>query len=267
MFTRLCPARIKAAGPDDGLQEGQFDAIVSVFENVDSYGDVVMRGAFTDDLARWAASGDPLPVIWSHDWRDPFSHLGRVLKAEEREKGLWIRGQIDDLDSNAKAAQVYRLMKGRRVTQHSFAYDIEDAGWGERGDQEVFELRKLKLHEVGPCLLGVNQETELLAIKARDLAARAKAGTVIDLAKVRSAYEALGGLLESAPKSSEPDGSDAPAAGGGTAKQDAGQPGPGSANEEHAASGASSAEQTRGARSAQAAARLHLADITGKDLP
>lgn len=42
------------AGPDSGLAEGEFLAYASVFGNKDSYGDVVMPGAFR---GRW--SGGP----------------------------------------------------------------------------------------------------------------------------------------------------------------------------------------------------------------
>lgn len=167
MKTKSFDAKVKAAGVEDGLEAGQFEAIVSVFGNVDSYGDVVMPGAFADSLAAWAAKGDPIPVIWAHQWSDPDYHVGVVLAAEERPEGLWIRGQIDlDDDAPSKAKQVNRLLKGRRVTQFSFAYDVVDGGWGKRDDREVYELRKMDLHEVGPCLIGVNQETTLLAAKA-----------------------------------------------------------------------------------------------------
>lgn len=213
MRTKDFRAVVKAAGESDGLEAGQFEAIVSVFGNEDSMGDVVIPGAFKADLERWATKGDPLPVIWSHDWSDPFSHLGRVLKAEERPEGLWVLGQIDDIDDNPKAAQVFRLLKGRRVTQFSFAYDVEDGGWGTRGDREVYELRKLKVHEVGPCLLGANQETELLAVKAERFAAAAKAGRVLsqkNFDRLAAAHEALGEVLASAtpedPKTSGPTG-------------------------------------------------------------
>lgn len=201
MLVKTLPARIKAVGGADGLAEGEFEAIVSVFGNVDSYGDVVMEGAFVDDLAAWSAKGDPIPVVWAHDWADPFSHLGTVVAAEEREKGLWVHGRVEDLDTNAKAAQVYRLLKGRRVTQFSFAYDVLEGGWGKREDREVYELRKMHIHEVGPCLLGANQETELLAVKARQLAAAAKAGhglAVIDLGRLRQAKADLDTVLTAA---------------------------------------------------------------------
>ena len=164
MKTKSFPARVKAAGSGDGLGDGQFEALVSVFGNVDSAGDVVMPGAFKDTLDTWAAKGDPIPVLWAHDWGDPFSHIGVVLAAEERDEGLWVRGELD-LDS-PKAVQVNRLLKSRRVTQFSFAYDVLDAGYGKRDDVDVYELRKLHIFEVGPTLVGMNQETELLAAKS-----------------------------------------------------------------------------------------------------
>jgi HK97 family phage prohead protease len=202
MQTKDFRVSVKAAGEADGLADGQFEAIVSVFGNEDSVGDVVMPGAFQKTLADWEAKGDPIPVIWSHDWRDPFSHLGTVEKAEERPEGLWVRAQIQDLDTNPKAAQIYRLLKGRRVTQMSFAYDVVDAGWGKReGDREVYELRELKVHEVGPCLIGANQETELLAVKAQQMADGAKAGRVLsgkNYARLVEARDALTSVLDAA---------------------------------------------------------------------
>lgn len=170
MYIKSAPVTIKAAGEQDGAQDGVFEAIVSAFGNVDSYGDVVMPGAFADTLAEWAATGDPIPVLWSHASQDPDYHIGYVLDAEERPEGLWVRAQLDpdDLtDKQSKTSKIYRLLKGRRVKQFSFAFDVVDGGWGVRDDRDVYELRKLKLYEVGPCLIGVNQATDLLDIKGR----------------------------------------------------------------------------------------------------
>jgi len=202
--TKDFTARVKAAGVADGLAEGQFTALVSVFGNEDSVGDVVRPGAFTETLEEWNAKGDPIPVIWAHAWGDPFAHVGTVVKAVETLQGLEVTGQIDDLDTNPTSAQVYRLLKGRRVTQFSFAYDVKEGAWVE-DDQHpwggYYELRRLKLHEVGPCLVGANQETELLAAKAAGLASGAKAGRVLSQANYDSlskAHEAIGEVLASA---------------------------------------------------------------------
>lgn len=162
MFTKSFPAALVAA---DGLEEGQFEALVSVFGNVDSYGDVVMPGAFAATLADWSEKGDPIPIYYSHQLRDPHMCIGEVLAAAERDDGLWVRGQLD-LDA-PNAAQVHRLMQKRRVTQFSFSYDIVDGGFAERDGKDVYELRQLRLYEVGPTPIGANQETELLAVKHR----------------------------------------------------------------------------------------------------
>ena len=217
MQTKDFNAKVKAAGPGDGLDDGQFTAVVSVFGNEDSVGDVVMPGAFKDDLERWEAKGDPLPVIWSHDWADPFSHIGSVVKAEETEAGLQVTGQLDL--ENPKAVQVYRLLKGRRVTQFSFAYDVEDAGWGQKDGREVFELRKLKVHEVGPCLVGANQATELLAVKARNLADGVKAGKGLsqkNYDRLVEARDALTAVLDAAGAGSDDEKTSAPTGAGKT---------------------------------------------------
>jgi Escherichia/Staphylococcus phage prohead protease len=202
--TKDFTARVKAAGVADGLAEGQFTALVSVFGNEDSVGDVVRPGAFTDTLADWQAKGDPIPVIWSHAWGDPFAHVGTVLKATETLQGLEVTGQIDDLDTNPTAAQVYRLLKGRRVTQFSFAYDVGEGAWVSDDEHPwggYYELRRVKLHEVGPCLVGANQETELIAAKALGLARGAKAGRVLsqkNFESLTAAYTAIGEVLDSA---------------------------------------------------------------------
>lgn len=185
-MTKAARVVVKAVGPtdpgmkadeDNGLGPGEFRALVSVFGNVDAYGDVVMPGAFSDVLADYATRGVPIPVVWSHQWADVFAHIGHVDpdKAQETDEGLEVIGKLD-VDSPipeaaAVAQQVHRLLAQRRVGQFSFAFDVADAGWGVRGEgddeREVFELRKFAaLHEVGPCLVGVNRDTRLDDVKA-----------------------------------------------------------------------------------------------------
>lgn len=185
-MTKSASVLVKAVGPTDpgaaadeasGLGPGEFKALVSVFGNVDAYGDVVLEGAFSDVLAEYRAKGAPIPVVWSHDWGDVFAHIGHAdpSKAVETPDGLEVVGKLD-VDSPVPSAaefaqQVHRLLAQKRITQFSFAFDVADAGWGVRGEgeqsREVFELRKFgALHEVGPCLVGVNRETRLDEVKA-----------------------------------------------------------------------------------------------------
>lgn len=172
MRIKSCPVQIKAAGTQDGTEDGVFEAIVAAYSK-DSWGDKILPGAFADTLAEWQAKGDPIPVLWSHMSHDPDYHIGVVLDAKERDgEGLWVQGRIDLDEPGSKAAKVYRLLKGRRVTQFSFAYDVVEGAWIDKResgeDQSYYELRKLKLYEVGPTLIGVNQDTELMDVKSAD---------------------------------------------------------------------------------------------------
>lgn len=232
---KSCVAQVKAAGPTDGLEEGQFVAYASVFDNVDSYGDVVRKGAFADSLTEWKDSGDPIPVYWSHLMSaDPEMNLGHVLEASEDDHGLKVRVQLDL--ENPKAVQVYRLLKGRRVRQMSFAYDIVDAGPAKIDGRDVLELRALKVHEVSVVPIGANQETDVLAVKAAttavltaaaDLSARpdgGKAGRVLsapNLNAIKSAITALQGVVDSAGSADEDD-EEPKANGTGSAKDEGG---------------------------------------------
>ncbi|MGY4859513.1 HK97 family phage prohead protease [Cryobacterium sp. AP23] len=181
-------ARIKRAAFDatatvtENSDEGTFEALVAVFGNVDSQGDIIDAGAFTNTLEAWAEKGQPIPIVWSHMWEDPFAHLGGVVKAEETEAGLKIVGQLDL--SNPTAAQVYKLMKAGRVTQFSFVASSPEDGYSMEtlaDGSTVWHLKELDLIEVGPTLRGANTETALISIKADFDARVAKDGGLLTL--------------------------------------------------------------------------------------
>jgi uncharacterized protein len=194
------------AGPQDGLGEGQFTAYASVFGNVDSYGDVVVKGAFAKTLTDWAASGQSLPILWGHNMSDPDMNLGAVLTASEDDHGLLITGQLDPDQiaiPGSKTAQVYRLLKGKRVSQMSFAYDVVEGAAVTKDGESYFELQQLDLYEVSVVPIGANQETEILAVKAaaQALMDGAKVGKVLaakHLDSLRNARDAIAGVIDAA---------------------------------------------------------------------
>ncbi|UCZ89059.1 HK97 family phage prohead protease [Gordonia sp. WA4-43] len=176
------------AGPDAGLAEGEFFAYASVFGNVDSYGEVVQKGAFADSLADWAKGDNPIPLLWGHNFADPDYNLGYVKEAVEDDRGLKVHAVLDM--ESPKSAQVYRLLKSGRVAQMSFAFDVEretyvEAEAVDNGDGTktvtpgYWSLEQLKIHEVSVVPLGANQETEVLAVKSAADSLRAKAGKVL----------------------------------------------------------------------------------------
>lgn len=145
------------------LDEGQFVGYASVFDNVDSYGDVVRRGAFAETLKSFGVNGAGIPCYWGHRMDDPMMNIGQTVTAVEDERGLKVTVQLD-LDTQ-HGRQVHRLIKQGRVREMSFAYDVLDSGWVEVDGREAYELKKLRIHEVSVVPIGANPETELLAVK------------------------------------------------------------------------------------------------------
>lgn len=161
---KTASVEIKAA-PDG--EAGEFEALVAVFGNVDSHGDRVERGAFRKSLRKWRASGDPIPVVLSHKWDDPYAHIGVADPAdvEETADGLLVKGRLD-IGENDVAAQVHRLMLRRSLKEFSFGYTVPKGGETHDSDEGVWNLSEINLIEVGPTLKGANPETELRAVKS-----------------------------------------------------------------------------------------------------
>lgn len=204
MAVRMKRAAFSAtATVPDASGDGAFEALVAVFGNVDSQGDIIDAGAFTKTLAGWEAKGQPIPIVWSHMWEDPFAHLGGVIKAEETEAGLKISGQLD-LD-NPTAAQVFKLMKAGRVTQFSFVASSPEDGYSLEtlaDGSSVVHLKELDLIEVGPTLRGANTETALISIKADIDALVAKDGDTLaaSLTHIKDQLtEVLGAVTKASP--------------------------------------------------------------------
>ena len=143
---------------------GTFTALVSVFGNVDSVGDRMLPGSFTKTLDNWRQSGDPIPVILSHQWDDPMAMIGKAdpRAVFEDDRGLVVQGSLDL--ENEVARQVYKLMKDRLLKGWSFGYTVPKGGQ-KRDKKGVNEVSEVDLFEVGPTLKGANPEAQLETIK------------------------------------------------------------------------------------------------------
>lgn len=171
----------KAVGFEGEGTDGQFEAMVSVFNVVDRDGDVVLPGAFTESLNAWKASGDPIPILWSHRMDDPRYSIGAVLEVAElgsndprlpdwvddRVKangGLWVRGQLHvGSDAGEVATAARKLLLARLVKQFSYAYEVQESEWLD--EEGVRILKRLDIFEISPTQVGANDLTQLLGAK------------------------------------------------------------------------------------------------------
>jgi HK97 family phage prohead protease len=247
---KTLPARAKAA--EDG-GEGIVEALVATYD-VDSSGDRIVPGAFTKSLGEWQESGNPIPFIWSHMHNDLDAYIGDVLEAKETDEGLWVRAQLDLEDE--KAAKAFRLIKGGRVRNYSFAYEVLDADEDEDGDGER-ALKEIRLFEVGPTLIGMNQNTRTLVAKASPDTSRPsgeeKAGRVLSAkneADLRTALDLIKGVLSQLGEASN------------TSQAKTSDTGP-ATDKEPPVTGATAKEPSRGTPVTTLAAHLNLLRLKG----
>lgn len=169
----------------DRSEEGVISGYASVFGNVDSYGDIVVKGAFSKFLSELERTGKKISVYYGHNMEDPRANIGVVTELEEQDHGLWFKAQLD-LSGDTYGRIVYEQLKDGRLDSMSFGYSIVDAAPTGEG----YELRELKLFEVSVVPIPANDQALVTSVKA----GRAISRKNMDL--IRAAYEALGELLD-----------------------------------------------------------------------
>lgn len=154
-------------------EEGVVEAYVSVFGNVDSYGDRVMFGAFTKSLEAKAPK-----MVWQHDLTRP---VGKTLEAREVPAGdtslpdelkeygaLWVKGAFNLNTTDGKDA--YEHIKFGSVDEYSFGYEEIVSTPNEDGTKSLTELR---IVEWSPVTLGANPLTLTASVKSLGLEPKA----------------------------------------------------------------------------------------------
>ena len=181
MKTKYIDFKVKSAD----LEEGVISGYASVFGNVDSYGDIVVKGAFSGFLKRVAENGKVVPIFYGHNMEDPKANIGGTIELREDSHGLLFKARLD-LSGDTYGRVVYEQLKDGRLDSLSFGYSVLDAKMTDKG----YELRELELYEISVVPVPANREALITEVKA----GRAISAKNMDL--IRRAYEALGELLD-----------------------------------------------------------------------
>ena len=126
------PIEIKAVNED-----GLFSGYASVFEEIDSYRDIVKRGAFEKTLAESKSKGRAVPILWQHDAAKP---IGVYTELKEDERGLYVEGQLNmDVQQAREALSLLRqkALSGISIGYNSVRYDTDV----KSGVRRLYELK------------------------------------------------------------------------------------------------------------------------------
>jgi len=140
--------------------EGKVEAVFSVFNEMDSDGDVVTPNAIKSGY------GDKgVAMVWAHDWKDV---IGRGEIVQDEEQAVFKGQFIMDTERGRDAFKTVKAMGD--LQQWSFGYEVLDSEMGTfskdgEADIEVRYLNDVKVWEVSPVLVGANQNTSTVAVK------------------------------------------------------------------------------------------------------
>lgn len=111
-------------------ETGVIEGYGAVFGNVDSYGDIILPGAF----ASVGNNGRKVKMLWQHD---PSQPIGVWEEVREDVKGLWVKGRI--LSNIERGRDAIALMQAGAIDGLSIGYRTKDSEWkdGNRYLKEV----------------------------------------------------------------------------------------------------------------------------------
>lgn len=146
----------------DVSDAGVFEGYGSTFGGTpDSYGDVVMPGAFADTLAKHRREGTMPLLLWGHNTSEP--PIGNWVDMAEDGKGLWMKGQINLEDP--LGARVHKALKSRAVRGLSIGYETITKSTDPKRPG-VNMLEKLDLWEVSVVNFPANRRSLVTGVKA-----------------------------------------------------------------------------------------------------
>lgn len=176
-------------------EAGTISGFFSTYEKTpDSYGDIILPGAFTKTIEKRKESGHPFPLCFNHDFDKV---IGVVDSVEEKENGPYIEAHFLD---TAQAQDVREMVKSGAIYQFSFAYDVIKARKPTEEEEKagVFNvLEEVEVFEISVVTVPANQNAIVTDVKA--FVEEVKSGrrnSKKDADAIREAIALLKGVLE-----------------------------------------------------------------------
>lgn len=149
--------------------EGTITGYGSTFGGAaDSYGDIIVRGAFQETIAKGGRNGNGIVMLWNHDAKEP---IGKWHNVAENEKGLKMEGKL--VMEVARAREAYALAKEKVVQGLSIGWDFirDKDGRVEKDAVEIDErkrtryLKRIELFEVSLVTFPANTRATITGTK------------------------------------------------------------------------------------------------------
>lgn len=148
-----CAFDVKAINDD-----GTFEGYGSVFGNVDSYKEIVAKGAFTESLVSLKSQGRMPALLWQHRSGEP---IGVYTEMREDETGLFVRGKL--ALKTVRGAEAHELLKINALSGLSIGFMTREDSYDKVTG--IRTLNKVDLWECSLVTFPANDSARVSAVK------------------------------------------------------------------------------------------------------
>ena len=187
MSEEVRPLEFKSVKTEDVDKSGRtIVGHAAVFGNIDSYGDIIERGAFERTLTN---NGGRVKVFYNH-----MHPIGRPMKMEEDDYGLYTEAYIS---KTPMGDEILQLVEDKAIDEMSIAFETIRSEENADGNRM---LKELKLYEFGPVSMAANEQAVITGVKnLTDELRRGRDLNTISMKKIKDAISMLKSLLDAGP--------------------------------------------------------------------
>ncbi len=150
---------------DEG--EMTFSGYGAVFGNVDSYGDVIAKGAFRDTLIKAKSSGQWPVMLSQHGFSEGGSTpIGVWTEMREDDTGLWVEGKFAPTPRGKEAHELLKMKPRSAFNGLSIGFRAKEWAVRTQPDDPRRTLKAVDLLEVSLVTFPANSKARVLNVKS-----------------------------------------------------------------------------------------------------
>lgn len=140
------PFELKASNSETGIVEGYG----SIFDNVDAYSEIVVKGAFNESLKAHKSKKTMPAMLWQHnpDWP-----IGKWIDISEDDRGLKVSGKLNMKTS--RGIDAFEHISAGDITGMSIGYRTEKYEVDE--EEKIVTLKEIDLWEISLVTFPANE--------------------------------------------------------------------------------------------------------------
>lgn len=147
------PFEVKATAEENNIFT--FEGYASTFNNIDHGDDVVIRGAFSNSLAK----NSQVPILWQHQMSEV---IGVSVQLYEDDKGLFIKGNLPK-DDTLVSGRIIPQMKVGSIKEMSIGFFTKNYDMAKDG---IRLLNEIDLFEVSLVTKAMNSRALVTGFKS-----------------------------------------------------------------------------------------------------